>query len=342
MKRIGVLTGGGDCPGLNGAIRAVVRSAIGGMGWEVVGFRNGWRGVMDRDVLELSTESVRGILHRGGTILGSSGANPYHEGGIDRVRATLHDLDVDGVIAIGGEGTLGAAAQLTEDEIPVIGIPKTIDNDLSGTDYCIGFHTAVQIATDAIDRLHSTAESHNRVMLVEVMGRSAGWIALYAGTAGGGDAILIPEKPFDLEDVTTHLRRRHSRGRSFSIVVVAEGAVPKPGTLTLPEYPVDERGFPRFGGISAVLAPEIEQMTGFETRVTVLGHVQRGGTPVANDRILATRFGIAAVDTAARGEWGTMVAATGNEITTVPLKEAIAEVRRVPEALYRMAEVFFG
>jgi len=342
MKRIGVLTGGGDCPGLNGAIRAVVRRAIGGLGWEVVGFRNGWRGVMDRQVLELTTESVRGILHRGGTILGSSGANPYHEGGIDRVRATFEELEIEGLIAIGGEGTLGAAAQLTEDDVPVIGIPKTIDNDLSGTDYCVGFHTAVQIATDAIDRLHSTAESHNRVMLVEVMGRSAGWIALYAGTAGGGDAILIPEQPFDLEEVTAHLRRRHSRGRSFSIVVVAEGAIPKPGTLTLPEYPVDERGFPRFGGISAVLAPEIEQMTGFETRVTVLGHVQRGGSPVANDRILATRFGIAAVDAAARGEWGTMVAARGNDITTVPLKEAIAEVRRVPDALYRMAEVFFG
>jgi phosphofructokinase-like protein len=342
MKRIGVLTGGGDCPGLNGAIRAVVRRAIGTLGWEVVGFRNGWRGVMDRDAAELTNESVRGILHRGGTILGSSGANPYLEGGIDRIHATLRDLDVEGLIAIGGEGTLGAAAQMTEDEIPVIGIPKTIDNDLSGTDYCIGFHTAVQIATDAIDRLHSTAESHNRVMLVEVMGRSAGWIALFAGMAGGADAILIPEQPFDLEEVTAHLRRRHSRGRSFSIVVVAEGAIPRPGTLTLPEYPVDERGFPRFGGITSVLAPKIEQMTGFETRVTVLGHVQRGGTPVANDRILATRFGIAAVDAAARGEWGTMVAARGNDIATVPLKEALAEVRRVPDVLYRVAEVFFG
>ena len=342
MKRIGVLTGGGDCPGLNGAIRAVVRSAIGGLGWEVVAFRNGWRGVMDGDVIELSTESVRGILHRGGTILGSSGANPYHEGGIDRVRATFEELRIEGLIAIGGEGTLGAAANMTEEDLAVIGIPKTIDNDLCGTDYCIGFHTAVQIATDAIDRLHSTAESHNRVMLVEVMGRSAGWIALYAGTAGGGDAILIPEKPFDLRDVSAHLQRRHSGGRSFSIVVVAEGAVPQPGTMTLPEYPVDERGFPRFGGITAVLGPEIERMTGFETRVTVLGHVQRGGTPVANDRILATRLGIAAVDAAARGEWGTMVAARENGITTVPLKEAIAEVRRVPEGLYRMAEVFFG
>ena len=342
MKRIGVLTGGGDCPGLNGAIRAVVRRAIGDLGWEVMGFRNGWRGVVDGDVLELSTESVRGILHRGGTILGSSAANPYHEGGIDRVRGTFEEFRIDGLIAIGGEGTLGAAANMTEEDLPVIGIPKTIDNDLCGTDYCIGFHTAVQIATDAIDRLRTTAESHNRVMLVEVMGRSAGWIALYAGTAGGGDAILIPEQPFDLGDVAAHLQRRHSQGRSFSIVVVAEGAVPKPGILTLPPYPVDERGFPRLGGISAILGPEIERMTGFETRVTVLGHVQRGGTPVANDRILATRFGIAAVDTAARGDWGTMVAASGSEITTLPLKQAIAEVRRVPGALYRMAEVFFG
>jgi phosphofructokinase-like protein len=341
MKRIGVLTGGGDCPGLNGAIRAVVRSAVKGLGWEVVGFRNGWRGVMDGDAFELSAESVRGILHRGGTILGSSGANPYHEGGIDRVRAAFEELRIEGLIAIGGEGTLGAAANMSEDDLAVIGIPKTIDNDLSGTEFCIGFHTAVQIATDAIDRLHSTAESHNRVMLVEVMGRSAGWIALYAGTAGGADAILMPEKPFDIHDVAAHLERRHSRGRSFSIVVVAEGAVPKPGTLTLPEYPLDERGFPRFGGISAILGPEIERMTGFETRVTVLGHVQRGGTPVANDRILATRFGIAAVNAAARGDWGTMVASRGNEITTVPLKEAVAEVRRVPEALYGMAAVFF-
>jgi ATP-dependent phosphofructokinase / diphosphate-dependent phosphofructokinase len=224
----------------------------------------------------------------------------------------------------------------------VVGVPKTIDNDLSGTDFCIGFHTAVQIATDAIDRLHSTAESHNRVMLVEVMGRSAGWIALYSGIAGGADAILIPEQPFDPEQVAAHLRRRHARGRSFSIVVVAEGAAPMPGSLTVPEYPVDERGFPRFGGIAALLAPEIERLTGFETRVTVLGHVQRGGTPVAEDRILATRLGIAAAEAAERGAWGSMVAASGNDITLVPLKEAIAEVRHVPPDLYRAAEVFFG
>ncbi len=342
MKRIGLLTGGGDCPGLNGAIRAVVRRAVGGLSWEVTGFRNGWRGAIAGDVMELRTESVRGILHRGGTILGSSSVNPYDEGGVDRIRSALGDLELEGIVAIGGEGTLGAAAQLTEDGVPVIGIPKTIDNDLGGTDFCIGFHTAVQIATDAIDRLHSTAESHNRVMLVEVMGRSAGWIALYAGMAGGGDSILIPEHPFDLEQIAAHLRRRHARGRSFSIIVVAEGAIPKLGSLALPEYPVDERGFPRFGGIASLLAPEIERLTGFETRVTVLGHVQRGGTPVANDRILATRLGIAAADAAAAGMWGTMVGVRGDQISWVPLKEALAERRMVPEELYRVAEVFFG
>ncbi len=342
MKRIGLLTGGGDCPGLNGAIRAVVRRAVGGLGWEVTGFRNGWRGAIAGDVMELRTESVRGILHRGGTILGSSSVNPYDEGGVERIRSALGDLELEGIVAIGGEGTLGAAAQLTEDGIPVIGIPKTIDNDLGGTDFCIGFHTAVQIATDAIDRLHSTAESHNRVMLVEVMGRSAGWIALYAGMAGGGDSILIPEHLFDVEQIAAHLRRRHARGRSFSIIVVAEGAIPKPGSLALPEYPVDERGYPRFGGIASLLAPEIERLTGFETRVTVLGHVQRGGTPVAHDRILATRLGIAAADAAAAGMWGTMVGVRGDQISSVPLKEALAERRMVPEELYRVAEVFFG
>jgi len=342
MKRIGILTGGGDCPGLNGAIRAVVRRGVGAHGCEVLGFRNGWRGVMEGDVVPLTADSVRGILHRGGTILGSSAANPYHEGGIDHVRVAFRDLQIDGLIAIGGEGTLGAAANMTEEGLAVIGIPKTIDNDISGTDYCIGFQTAVQVATDAIDRLHSTAESHNRVMLVEVMGRSAGWIALYAGLAGGAHVILIPEHPFDLEEVCGYLRRRHLRGRLFSIVVVAEGAVPRDGAMDLPEYPRDARGFPRFGGIAGLLGPEIERRTGFETRVTVLGHIQRGGTPSAHDRILATRFGIAAIDMAAAGGWGTMVALRGNDVVGIPLKEAVAEVRLVPEELYRVAEVFFG
>jgi 6-phosphofructokinase 1 len=340
MRRIGILTGGGDCPGLNAAIRAVVRKAVGTQGWEVLGFRNGWRGVLEGDVRDLTVESVQGILHRGGTILGSSGSNPYHEGGLDRVRAAFRDLSIDGVVAIGGEGTLGAAARLTEDGLPVIGIPKTIDNDLSGTDSCIGFATAVQVATDAIDRLHTTAESHDRLMLVEVMGRSAGWIALESGIAGGADMILIPEQPFDVDEVATHLRRRHLKGHSFSIVVVAEGATPIAGTMEVPRYPVDERGFPRFGGIAQAIAPALERATGWEARVTVLGHVQRGGSPVAADRILATRFGTAAVDLAAAGGWGRMVAARGGDIVDIPLGDA-AKVRPVPEELLRVAEVFF-
>ncbi|HEX7464561.1 MAG TPA: 6-phosphofructokinase [Actinomycetota bacterium] len=340
MRRIGVMTGGGDCPGLNAAIRAVVRKAVGRYGWEVLGFRDGWRGVMAGDVRELTIESVQGILPRGGTILGSSGANPYHEGGVERVRTSFRDLGLDGLIAIGGEGTLGAAANMTEEGLAVVGIPKTIDNDLSGTDSCIGFQTAVQIATDAIDRLHTTAESHNRVMLVEVMGRSAGWIALQSGLAGGADMILIPERPFDLDDVAAHIRRRHLRGHSFSIVVVAEGATPAEGTMELPEYPKDERGFPRFGGIANLLGSLLEGKTGFETRVTVLGHVQRGGTPCADDRVLAARLGIAAVELVARGTWGRMVAVRGSDVADVPLAEA-AKVRPVPEELYRVAETFF-
>ena len=339
MRRIGIFTGGGDCPGLNAAIRAAVRHAV-ASGVEVIGFRNGWHGVMDGSTKELRVADVAGILPRGGTILGSSGANPYTEGGIDRVRSTIRDLGLDALVAIGGEGTLGAAARLAEDGVPVVGIPKTIDNDLQGTDFCIGFRTAVQIATDAIDRLHSTAESHNRLMLVEVMGRSAGWIALFAGIAGGADVILIPERAFDIEEIALHVRRRRMRGHTFTIVVIAEGATPMPGTLELPEYPLDERGFPRYGGIAQVLAPRLEDATGDETRVTVLGHVQRGGSPNAEDRILATRFGVAAVDLAQAGGWGRMVAVQANQMTDVPLAEA-AKVRPVPEELYRIAQVFF-
>ena len=340
MERIGILTGGGDCPGLNAAIRAVVRRAVGVLGSEVIGFRDGFAGVLEGDVRELTLESVQGILHRGGTILGSSGADPFRGGGTERIRATLRDLGMDGLIVIGGEGTLGSAARLAEEGIPVVGIPKTIDNDLSGTDSCIGFATAVQVATDAIDRLHTTAESHNRLMVIEVMGRSAGWIALYSGLAGGADIILIPEHPFDLDEVASHIRRRHLKGHSFSIVVVAEGAVPVDGTLVVPEYPVDERGFPRLGGISQVIAPHLERLTGWVTRVTVLGHVQRGGSPVAADRILATRFGHAAVDLVSAGGWGRMVALQGSDIVDVPLVDA-TKVRPVPEELYRVAETFF-
>jgi 6-phosphofructokinase 1 len=339
VRRIGIFTGGGDCPGLNAAIRAIVRRAV-ASGVEVLGFRDGWRGVMDGDVRELGIEDVAGILPRGGTILGSSGANPYHEGGIERVRSTVRDVGLDALVAIGGEGTLGAAARFADEGVPMVGVPKTIDNDLQGTDFCIGYSTAVQVATDAVDRLHSTAESHNRLMLVEVMGRSAGWIALSAGLAGGADVILIPEHPFVVEDIALHVRRRHLRGHTFSIVVVAEGATPMPGTMEVPDYPLDARGFPRYGGIAQVLAPRLEEATGYETRVTVLGHVQRGGTPNADDRILATRFGVGAVDLAERGGWGRMVAVHGGEIVDVPLAEA-AKVRPVPEELYRIAEVFF-
>jgi 6-phosphofructokinase 1 len=340
MKRIGILTAGGDAPGLNAAIRAVVRTSVGVHGLEVVGFLNGWRGVIDGDVAPMTPSSVQGILHRGGTILGSSGTDPYHTGGIGAVRRTLADLELDGLVAIGGEGTMTAAAHLAEDGLPVVGVPKTIDNDLSGTDACIGFATAVQVATDAIDRLHTTAESHQRLMLVEVMGRSAGWIAIAAGLAGGADAILIPERPFDLELVAAGLRRRHLTGHSFSIVVVAEGATPVAGTMEVPAYPTDGRGFPHLGGIATLIAPRLEDLTGFETRVTVLGHVQRGGTPVAEDRIVATRLGRAAVDLVVDGGFGHMVALRGGDVTSVPLAEA-AKVRPVPEELVAVAEVFF-
>ena len=341
--RLGVLTGGGDCPGLNAVIRAVVRRGIRSHGIEFVGFHDGWRGVLDDATQPLGIAETTGILPRGGTLLGSSGANPYRvDGGPQKILATVAAHGLDGLIAIGGEGTLGAAVQLAEDGVRVVGVPKTIDNDLGGTDVTVGFHTAVQVATDAIDRLHTTAESHDRVMLLEVMGRHAGWIAVYAGMAGGADAILLPEHPFDLDDVCDHLRNRHARRSSFSIVVVAEGAMPKEGTLVLPEPPLDENGFPRLGGVTNHLAPEIEERTGFQTRVTILGHVQRGGTPVAFDRVLATRFGIAAVDLAAAGGWGRMVARKAQDVRDVPIAEAVAERNVVPVDLYREAEVFFG
>ena len=341
MKRIGILTAGGDAPGLNAAIRAAVRSAVGEHDLEVVGFRNGWAGVIEGDTTPLEVSAVQGILHRGGTILGSSGTDPYHAGGIGAVRRTLSDLALDGLIVIGGEGTMTAAAHLADDGLPVVGVPKTIDNDLSGTDVCIGFATAVQVATDAIDRLHTTAESHQRLMLVEVMGRSAGWIALGAGIAGGADAILMPERLFDLDQVAAGLRRRHLRGHSFSIVVVAEGAIPVEGTLELPKYPTDDRGFPRLGGIANAIGPRLAELTGFDTRVTVLGHVQRGGTPVAEDRIVATRLGRGAVDLFVSGGFGRMVALRCGEITSVPLADS-AKVRPVPEELFAVAQVFFG
>lgn len=341
--RIGVLTGGGDCPGLNAVIRAVVRKGIDAYGDELVGFRDGWRGVLDDAPELLTIESTRGILPRGGTILGSSRTNPHkREGGTELVHQTLARHRLDGLIAIGGEDTLGAAYRLSESAVNVIGVPKTIDNDLAATDVTFGFDTALQVATEAIDRLHTTAESHHRILVVEVMGRSAGWIALHSGLAGGADVILIPELPFDLDEVCRLIGRRHARGRYFSIVVVAEGAKPKAGTMSVSTGELDEFGHPRLGGIGQQLEREIEQRTGYETRATVLGHVQRGGTPTAFDRVLATRLGLAAIDAAHDASWGSMTALRATQIELVPLAEAIAEVRRVPVQEYERYAVLFG
>ena len=342
--RVAVLTGGGDCPGLNAVIRAIVRKGIDHHGDEIVGFRDGWRGPLDDDSEELTIESTRGILPRGGTILGTSRTNPFkRDDGPELIRETMDRLDLDGLIAIGGEDTLGAANRLHgEHDINVLGVPKTIDNDIGATDVTFGFDTALQVATEAIDRLHTTAESHHRVMVVEVMGRHAGWIALYSGIAGGGDVILIPEQPFDIDEVCRLIERRHSRGRVFSIVVVAEGALPKEGTMEVADGGTDEFGHVRLGGIGQRLEREIEERTGFETRATVLGHIQRGGTPTAYDRVLATRFGVAAIDAAHDGRWGTMPALRGTRIELVALADAVAELRTVSAEEYAVAEPFLG
>ena len=343
VSRIGILTGGGDCPGLNAAIRAVVRKAD-QHNVQCFGFPEGWQGVIDNQAQQLTLGTTRGLLHRGGTILGTSRTDPYRvDAGIERIQDTLEIHRLDGLVVIGGEGTLAAATRLHVDEgVPIIGVPKTIDNDVGATELTIGFITAVQVATEAVDRLHSTAESHNRVMVLEVMGRHAGWIATYAGIAGGADAILIPEKPFDIDEVGRHLKHRVGQGRDFSIVVVAEGAQPEPGTMEVPEPPKDEFGRPRLGGIGHTIAHEIEERTGFPSRITILGHVQRGGTPEPVDRVLATRYGVRAVEFAMDGAWGAMTALVGSEIVAVPLAEATKELKQVPASLYEVAEVFFG
>jgi ATP-dependent phosphofructokinase / diphosphate-dependent phosphofructokinase len=342
--RVGMLTGGGDCPGLNAVIRAVVRKGERHFGDELVGFRDGWRGVLERETVPLDVERCRGILPRGGTILGTSRTNPYKiEGGRDRVVEALRAERIDALVAIGGDDTLGVAHRLGDEGVSVVGVPKTIDNDLSATEVTFGFHTAVQIASDAIDRLHTTAESHDRVMVVEVMGRNAGWIATYAGIAGGAAEILVPEEEFDVEDVAERLRRRHDMGRFASLVVVAEGAKPREGTMVTQSGEVDQFGHERLGGIAYYVAEQIEKRTGFETRVTVLGHVQRGGTPTAFDRVLATRFGIAAIDAVHDGAFGQMVALAGGEIVRVPLAEAVGSLKTVDPDLYRrVAGAFFG
>ena len=338
--RIGVLTGGGDCPGLNAVIRAVARRSW-ERGDEVVGVREGWRGMVEQLFEPLGPPEISGILPRGGTIVGTSRTNPYKiDGGVERVRGAFEQLDA--LVAIGGEDTLGVAARVYADfGAPVVGVPKTIDNDLAGTDYTFGFDTAVHICTEAIDRLHTTAEAHNRVMVVEVMGRHTGWIAVMSGIAGGADVILIPEKPVDLDEVCGEIRRRHARGKNFSIVVVSEGCE-LPGAEDRGE--VDQFGHRLLAkrGVGERLGEEIESRTGFETRVTVLGHIQRGGSPPARDRVLATRFGLKASDLVSEGAYGQMAALRGDDVISVPLAEATAELKTVPDAWYDVARTFFG
>ena len=341
--RVGVLTGGGDCPGLNAVIRAIVRKGTQEYGHRFLGFRDGWRGPLEGDTRQLDIPAVRGILPRGGTILGSSRTNPLKaENGVRRVKDNLAKHEVDALIAIGGEDTLGVAAALSgEYGVPCVGVPKTIDNDLSATDYTFGFDTAVNIAMEAIDRLHTTAESHRRALVIEVMGRHAGWIALHAGLAGGANVILIPEQRFDIEQVCAWVESRF-KIQYAPIVVVAEGATPATGEMTLQEGELDAFGHVRLGGIGDALAKEIEARTGYESRAVVLGHVQRGGTPTAFDRVLSTRFGIAAIDAVHDGDFGKMVALRGGEIVRVPLEDATGELKLVDDDLYDVARAFFG
>ena len=345
--RVAVLTGGGDCPGLNAVIRAVVRRSL-DRGDEVVGIRGGWHGLLEGELVSLGYREISGILPRGGTIIGTTRTNPYKvEGGVERVLETFARERLEALVAIGGEDTLGVAARLhAEHGFPVVGVPKTIDNDLSGTDYTFGFDTAVSIATEAIDRLHTTAESHNRVMVVEVMGRHTGWIAVMSGIAGGADVILIPEQPITVEACCDELRRRHGRGKDFSIVVVSEGYEltyeSGDSRQVMQEAALDQFGHVRLGGVGDALAREIEGRTGYESRVTVLGHVQRGGSPTARDRVLATRYGLKAADLVAEGSFGTMAALQGDTIVAVPLADAVARLKTVPPAWYEVAQAFFG
>ncbi|MBI4211463.1 MAG: 6-phosphofructokinase [Deltaproteobacteria bacterium] len=345
-KRVGVLTGGGDCPGLNAVIRAVVRRSIMHGGYDIVGIKHGWRGLLEKETVQLTRPAVSGLLPRGGTILGTSRTNIYkNKESQEKAYANFRELNLDALIAIGGEDTLGTAQKMSQDGFNIVGVPKTIDNDLMGTDVTFGFDTAVQIATEAIDRLHSTAESHDRVLVCEVMGRHAGWIATYAGLAGGADAILIPEKPIDLDEVCAMVERRHDQGIFFSIIVVAEGAKIKEGQRekeVLSSQRLDDFGHVQLGGVGDVLAKEIEKRTGYETRVTVLGHVQRGGTPTAHDRVLATRYGVAAMDAVHAGRSGVLVALKGQEIVEVPLTEVASGIRTVNEDLYQMTKTFWG
>lgn len=343
--RVGILTGGGDCPGLNAAIRAVVRKGELVYGDELIGFHDAWDGVRERRFTELNVSSLRGMLPKGGTMLGTRRGSPFdHPDGVQQVVDTFRALHLDALVVIGGNGSLSVASKLhAERQLPIVGIPKTIDNDVVGTDMTFGFNTAVQIATDAIDRLHTTAESHDRVMVVEVMGRHSGWIATHAGIAGGATAILIPEHPFDIDEVCTLLRSRHDRGRYASIVVVAEGAEPIEGSMHRRDKVYDEFGHVRLGGVAETIANAIEDRTGFESRMVLLGHIQRGGTPTAFDRVLSTRYGVAAIDAVHIGAWGHMVALRGSEVVTAPLSATAGKTRPVDIHLYNeVAAVFFG
>jgi len=343
MKKIGVLTGGGDCPGLNAVIRAVVRKSM-QYDWEIIGIKNGWKGLITGEMELLNDYSVSGILPKGGTIIGTSRTNPFkNEEDVQKVVENIRKYGINAIVAIGGDDTLGVALKFHKMGIPIVGVPKTIDNDLLVTDYTFGFDTAVSIVTEAIDRLHTTAESHHRVMVVEVMGRHTGWIATIAGIAGGADDILIPEEPFDIAEVCRRLKERYERGKTFGIIVVAEGAKPKDKeSYITANQEIDEFGHVRLGGIGHYLAEEIEKRMNVETRVTVLGHIQRGGTPTAYDRVLATRFGVAAVELIKQENYGKMVALQGNKIVPVDLEVAVSKLKTVDMNLYRIAEVFFG
>ena len=342
VRRLGILTGGGDCPGLNSVIRAVTRRAI-QAGLAVTGIRNGWKGAIEGETVGLNLQSVSGILPKGGTILGTSRTNPYKRPeDVARLRETVKRLELDALIAVGGEDTLGVATKLAREGLQIVGIPKTIDNDLAMTDYTFGFDTAVNIAMEAIDRLHTTAESHHRIMVAEVMGRQACWIATRAGIAGGADVILIPEEPIDLDAICKLIKTRHARGKDFSIVVVADGARFKENASVVTEEKRDEFGHTRLGGIGHLLGSLIEQQTGYETRVTVLGHLQRGGSPTAFDRVLGTRFGIKAVELVLEGRFGFMVSLQGNKIVAVPLEQGTGSLKTVDMGLYQIAKIFFG
>jgi phosphofructokinase-like protein len=341
--RVGILSGGGDAPGINAVIRAVVRKGIQNYGYEVIGIKDGWHGLLEDEFLPLDLASVSGILPRGGSILGTSRTNPFkHEKGAEKILMNAEKAGIEAVVVIGGDDTLSVAHKMSELGLRWVGVPKTIDNDLAGTDYTVGFHTAVAIATETLDRLHTTAEAHHRVMILEVMGRYTGWIALEAGLAGGADIILIPEKPFDIEEVCEYIKRRQERGRNFSIIVVAEGAKPKGGAEIVYSESLDEFGHIRLGGVGYYLGKEIEKCMDIETRVVVLGHLQRGGSPTAFDRILATRFGIAAIDLVYNKQFGSMVSIQGNKIVSVPMKDLIGKRKTVDLELYEIASVFFG